>query len=166
MGIREANYASDAGMVGVRRQITAFLPAPIGARVDEVRMRWDPEMARRIAAHITLVHDADDDRFVPPAVERVVDGQVLRVRLTAARCWETPAGGIYLGVDDGHGDIARIRRLLDVDESASVRYVPHVTLLHPRTVEPARLEAAWAALAGWSVDAPVVVDRIAAIEFD
>jgi len=26
----------------VRRQVTAFLPTPIGGQVDEIRMQWDP----------------------------------------------------------------------------------------------------------------------------
>ena len=150
----------------MRRQVTAFVPAPIGAQIDEIRMRWDPELARRIAAHITLVHDADDDRFRSSAIDRLVDGRRLRVRLTGARYWDTPAGGIYLGVDDEQGDIQRIRELLDVEESASVPYVPHVTLLHPRTVEPARLEAAWAELASYSVNVTVVIDKVSVIEFE
>ena len=47
-------------MTVVRRQVTMFLPRPLAERVDEIRTRFDPETARHIRPHITVVHDAGE----------------------------------------------------------------------------------------------------------
>ena len=169
LALRLPDHAVDRSGIGspdrpscraVRRQITAFLPEFVGAEIDEIRSRWDPEMAALISAHVTVVHDAPDRS----PLDRVRGCSSLRIRLTGARCWGTPDGGVYLGVDDGRGDLASVRETLRAMEAPGVEYEPHVTLLHPRTVSALRLREAWAELAHWTVDCDVVLDRISLVE--
>jgi 2'-5' RNA ligase len=88
----------------------------------------------------------------------------MRVRLSCARCWGTPADGIYLGVDDTRGDIDRVRESLGVLDPPGAPYVPHVTLLHSQTVTASRLREAWGQLANWALDATVVLNGICVVE--
>lgn len=148
----------------VQRQLTAFLPSPIGERVDEIRARWDPGMADHIPAHITVLHDAPDDHALRSGLDLVAAGPQLLVRLTDARCWGAPDNGIYLGVEDTRGDINRIRGLLRVVDPPGVRYEPHVTLVHSRTVAASGAQAAWRVLTNWAVEAVVVINRLCVIE--
>jgi 2'-5' RNA ligase len=148
----------------VRRQVVAFLPTPVGKRIDEIRARWDPTMAQRIAAHITLVHDAPDDNSLRSCLDVVATGPQLLVQLTAARCWGAPEHGIYLGVEDTRGDINRIRKSLRVIDPAGVRYEPHVTLVHSRAAAPASLAEAWSRLADWTLETAVAIDSLCVIE--
>ena len=39
-----------------RHHATAFLGLPAGHPMEELRRTWDPEMARQIAAHVTLIY--------------------------------------------------------------------------------------------------------------
>ena len=121
-------------------------------------------MAQRIAAHITLVHDAPDDDALRSGLDVVATGPQLLVQLTEARCWGAPENGIYLGVEDSRGDINRIRKSLRVIDPAGVWYEPHVTLVHPRTTAPASLAAAWSRLAHWTLRATVAIDSLCVIE--
>jgi 2'-5' RNA ligase len=147
----------------VRRQVTAFLPAPIGERVDEIRARWDPEMAHRIAAHITMVHDWLDDDVLQSGLDLIAASPQLMVHLTEARCWGAPEHGIYLGVEDTRGDIDRIRKSFRVVDPV-IRYEPHVTLIHSRTVPASRSQEAWGRLANWAINATAVIDSLCVIE--
>jgi 2'-5' RNA ligase len=147
-----------------RHQVTAFLPPPISEQVDEIRRQWDPEMAHRIAAHITLVHEPRNDQSFRRGLDLIANGRQLEVRLTDAHCWGTPEGGIYLAVEDIRGDIDRVRRALQAVEQPDVLYEPHLTLVHPRTATPTRLRDAWDRLGGWAIDETVMLDTISVIE--
>ncbi len=147
-----------------RRQLTAFLPAPFGEQVDKIRTRWDPEMARRIAAHVTVIHDLDGDAAYRSGLDLAASRPELTVRLTHAQCWGSPEAGIYLGVEDTHGDLARIGRELMVTEAPDISYEPHVTLVHPRTTMATGSQEAWGHLASWSIDETVALRDVSVIE--
>lgn len=88
-----------------------------------------------------------------------------RRRLSEAACVAPlESGGIYLAVEDDHGDWSRLRddlrRALGHDADVSR---PHVTLLHPRTSTLAERERAWEVLAGWRPDIPVSISQLALI---
>lgn len=145
------------------------LPAPTAALVDEIRCRFDPIMAARIDAHVTLVHDVIDRRRVAELVGRAVDREPFVVRLTRADRWGPSRYGAYLHVDDPDGAVRGLHEAVAELESpawARVEYRPHVTLVHGRTVSETQAEAAWRALegfvAGWEliVDAVDVVDLV------
>jgi 2'-5' RNA ligase len=147
--------------------VTVFLPSPLSERVDEVRTRWDPEMSRRIRPHITVVHDAaecDDLRARLDVVEATCSSFALR--FTDARCWGTPQQGIYLAVEDVQRGIETIRRSLGVTDPPAMRYRPHVTLTHERTLTTKEAHDAWAQVSGWTVDEVVTINSLAVIELD
>ena len=120
-------------------------------------------MARRIAAHITIAYEAADDPSLQVVLDRVAANAALIVRLTRVECWGSPERGIYLGVNDAEGSIARIRRVLHAADGAEA-YIPHVTLVHPRSVPPPRAREAWHQLADRVIDAEVLIDRLVVIE--
>ncbi len=146
-----------------------FLPDPVAERIDEIRARFDPETARHIRPHITVVHDAGSAKLggLRSQLELVASARPpVSLRLTGARCWGAPEAGIYLATEDGQGAIEAIRRALGVIDAPGFEYVPHVTLTHPRTVSAPRARAAWDAIRGWTVDEIVNIDRLAIIELD
>jgi 8-oxo-dGTP pyrophosphatase MutT (NUDIX family) len=151
------------------RQLTVFLPDPVGGRIDEQRTRFDPESARRIASHITLVHDARSIAAATDALYAAVElaastTSPFVVRLTGTRNWGTPGAGIYVAVDDIERGIERLHHALHIVEPSGVDYVPHVTLVHPKTVPGTAADAAWDVLSTWSVDTGVTIDTLAVIE--
>jgi hypothetical protein len=150
-----------------RHQVTIFLPEPVAGFVDEVRSTWDPEMARGIAAHVTLVHDASPPALMIERLRRAaVDVAAFRLELGAAARWEADEGGIYLEVRDVDGGIRTLREcvmLPPLGEPAVTEYEPHVTIVHPRTVAPARRRAAWDRLRAWHLERVVVIDAVTVI---
>ncbi len=112
----------------------------------------------------TLVRDAADEATRPSLLGAIRDADPLVVRLTDVQCWGTAEDGIFVGVLDIRGDVARVRELLGVVEPPNGTYVPHVTVVHPRTVPAVTLRAAWDALSGWTLDADVVLDRVSVVE--
>jgi hypothetical protein len=149
---------------GVRVQGTLFLPDPAGAVIDDIRRRWDPVMAELVPAHVTVAYEIDDPAgFSRRLVEVATVMAPLRFALTHAACWgSSPAGGIYLAVDDSFGDIAGLRRSLRIADPTGVAYTPHVTLVHPRSAH--RAEEAWTVLRALRVDQPVTVHDVALVQ--
>jgi hypothetical protein len=149
---------------GPRHQVTAFLPEPVAGLVDEVRSVWDPELARRIAAHVTLVHDASPLALTIERLRRAaVDVAAFRLELGAATRWEADESGIYLDVRDLDGGIRSLREhvmLPPLREPAGIEYEPHVTIVHPRTVAPARRREAWDRLRTWHLTRVVVIETV------
>ncbi|MDQ1477096.1 MAG: hypothetical protein QOE62_2325 [Actinomycetota bacterium] len=162
----------------VRRQVTIFLPDVVAARVDDLRARFDPEMARRIPPHITVVHDVvlsgaalgETDLSFAELRSRV--GRVaaefppFTLYLADVRHWGSAEAGIYLAVDDRESVVDAIRRSLRVVDEPEIEFVPHVTLVHPRSVSADAARDAWTAIAGSAVDADVTITSIAIIETD
>ena len=146
-------------MTILRRAIVLFVPPPVDAQVDEIRLRYDPIMTGRIGAHITLVHDAADLGLARERVAAAAERLSFPVRLTHTDRWGPSSYGIYLHVDDHAGGIAELHgQVADLEAPAWARatFRPHVTLVHGRTVTDVDAEAAWSALdgfvAGWHVD--------------
>lgn len=146
-------------MNGPRRAIVLFVPPPVDAHIDEIRHRFDPVMAGRIGAHITLVHDVADLGMARELITVAADRAPFPVRLTHADRWGPSRYGVFLHVDDHAGGIAALHRQvadLEAPAWARVAYRPHVTLVHGRTVTEGQADAAWSALdgfeAGWEVD--------------
>jgi hypothetical protein len=150
-----------------RHQATLFLPEPAATLVDEVRSTWDPEMARRIATHVTLVHDASP---LALTIERLrgaaVEVAAFRLEFGAAAHWESDVGGIYLEVrdlDDGIRALREYVMLPPLSDPGGTEYEPHVTIVHPRTVAPAERRAAWDRLRAWHLRRVVVIDAVTVI---
>lgn len=151
-----------------RRAIVLSIPQPVAVRIDDIRRRFDPVMAGRIGAHITLVHDVvDHDRTGDLVASAAAARPPFAVRLTDADRWGPSRYGIYLHVDDHAGGVAELHRLLAELETpawAKVGFRPHVTLVHGRTVTEETAEAAWSALDGFVADWDVELAAIELIE--
>jgi 2'-5' RNA ligase len=147
-----------------RLQATLFLPPPVNELVEDIRRRWDPAMATLVSAHVTLVYEVDDPGVFLQRLARVARATTpLEFTLTHAACWGSPAGGIYLAVDDSLGAISALRRSLLVTDGPGVAYRPHVTLVHPRSATSAHAEAAWSLLRDVRVDQRVTIHDVALI---
>jgi 2'-5' RNA ligase len=113
-----------------------FLPPEIAAGVEEARREWDPVMSAQIAAHVTLVYPRE-----APVVGLLVERLRLaaaatprfRLRLGALVDAARPEDGASLHVEDVDGGYAAIRRRVLRPPFQAARFVPHVTLVHPRT---------------------------------
>ncbi len=139
-----------------RRAIVVPLPPPVARSVDEIRRRFDPVMAARIDAHITLVHDVVDFELATELIARAAARAPFAVHLTGAALWGPARYGVYLDVADPDGLLTALHAALrDVEAPgwARVEYRPHVTLVHGRSVTAEAAELAWSALdgfvAGW-----------------
>jgi len=138
-----------------RRIAIAPIVGPLGARIDELRRRWDPRMAARIESHVTVLYET------PPPVdlERLVRATApLRLRAGAVERWSAEPG-IYVAVFDPSDDLRRFRTIaLGTDDPA---YRPHITLLHRDSVtSPRQADEAWAALRGERLDTDFVVSEL------
>lgn len=117
-------------------------------------------MAANIESHLTVI-----DELV--AVERI--GKVassmppLRLHVSRSARWIAPDPGVFLVVDDTHGDLRRFREAVLGAERATYR--PHVTLLHRDSIKSeAQADEAWASLGDLTMDAELVVDQLVVYE--
>lgn len=148
-----------------RVQATLFLPPPVNRAVEDIRRRWDPRMAQVVAAHVTLVHQVDDpSAFLQQLRSIATVTAPVQFTLTHAARWESPAGGIYVAVEDSSDAIAALRRSLLVTDPPGITYTPHVTLVHPRTTLPDRARSAWSALRDVRVNQHVTVEDVALMQ--
>lgn len=128
----------------IRRQLSLFVPPPMGAQLDQCRANLDPVQASLIAAHVTLCRD-DELLEMTSIVDRLHQlsrnahkGIVpLSLGFGAARRGE--GHGIFLDCIDGESMYQRLRRFLLLPLSAPLaaplqvrRMAPHITLAHPR----------------------------------
>ena len=115
---------------------TIFVPREVAFDVEAVRRRWDPAMADRIAAHVTLIYPAEG-----PAVDLLVERlqavaaahAPFALRLGGLGCFESPERGVYLAVHDVDGGYERLRAAVLRPPFRPLAFPPHVTLVHPGT---------------------------------
>lgn len=140
-----------------RLQVTLFLPPSVGPRIDEVRSRWDPVMAARIASHVTVLRRVPDPDVVIELLQREPKLRTCRLGLAGVeRAPASDGGGVYLQVDDPFSDLLELREALrpacGLDADA-VQEFAHVTLVHPPTTTPVQRDRAWLALSGLALSA-------------
>jgi len=129
----------------LREQVRITLPRAVGAEVDALRERFNPELVPGNPAHATIVyHDEIDDLAL--LRERVAAAAAalgpFELELGAARCFQPPARGAYLAVCDASSVVQTLRRVILAPPSTPrTRLALHVTLLHPAFGR--RLEEAW-----------------------
>jgi 2'-5' RNA ligase len=151
-----------------RRAVVLFLPEDVEREIDAIRRRWDPVMAARIDAHLTVVHDVVDvGRAHVLAEEAAARISAFQVTLTGAACWGPAKWGIYLGVEDHDGGVLALHdALAAVEDPRWLRtpYRPHVTLVHGRTVTEDAAEAAWVELCGHVASLTARLDAVHVVE--
>jgi 2'-5' RNA ligase len=149
-----------------RHHATAFLGIPGRHALEELRRTWDPEMARQIPAHITLIYPEE----VPDPAELAAGA-----RLAAARTAPftialgppfhagSPADGVFLHISDPEDGIGRFRTAA-VPAGQATAFPPHVTIVHPRTSRHGA--QAWAELADIHFDARFTITEVAVTAYD
>ncbi len=140
---------------GVRHHVAVRPPAAVAAPLERLRARWDPVMAARAPAHVTVVYPEElpDPAAQVAAVAAVVRAP-FRLRLGAVR---RDGGWLYVEVDDLDGGWRDVRDRL-VPRGRLDAGPPHLTLVHPRTSSAA--DPAWRALRGRRVDRTVAVTEL------
>ena len=99
-------------------------------------------MAARIESHVTVLYEVPDVETLKAAVHAV---PTLRLRATRLGRWDADAPGIYLAIEDPHGDLDRFRA--SVTGPRTDGYLPHITILHKDSVVRAgQADEAWTSL--------------------
>jgi 2'-5' RNA ligase superfamily len=144
-----------------RPHATAFLDPRHSGPAESLRARWDPVMARQIAAHVTLVYPEE----LPPgadlghvAAAAAASTAPFSIALGPAFHAGSPADGVFLHVHDLDGGIARFRSTA-VPPGSMIDFPPHVTIVHPRT--SGRGRQAWDELASIRTGARFTITHVA-----
>lgn len=117
----------------MRRHVLILCDGDVIDQVEAVRRRWDPVMAARMPAHVTLAYP-----------EEVDDLDLLRERLTAEAATTrgfpldidglfARDGGAYLHAVDRIGSLTRLRDRLLAPPFRPAGFPAHITICHPRT---------------------------------
>jgi 2'-5' RNA ligase len=149
-----------------RHHATAFLGLPASHALEELRRTWDPEMARQIAAHITLIYPEeipDPAQLTAQAARAAARTAPFTIALGPAFHAGSPADGVFLHISDPDGGIARFRATA-VPASQATGFPPHVTIAHPRTSRHGT--QAWAELASVHLDARITITQVAITAYD
>jgi 2'-5' RNA ligase len=134
--------------------------------VERLRRTWDPEMARQIAAHVTLIYPreiAGPAELVAAAERAAARTPPFQIAVGAPMHTGSLADGVFLRVDDLDGGIRRFRAAA-VPAGRALDFPPHVTIVHPRT--SGQGERAWAELAGLTLSLTFTITEVAITAFD
>lgn len=149
-----------------RHHVTAFVDPAVSEPVEQLRRRWDPQMARQIAAHVTVIYPEEIPRPASLA-ERTAAAAVTTapfdLETGPAFYDESPSGGVFLQVRDLDGGLRAFRAAV-VPPRNAISFPPHITIVHPRT--SALGEQAWAELAACSLSIRFTVACVAITAFD
>ncbi len=149
-----------------RHHVTAFVDPAVSEPVEELRRRWDPHMARQIAAHVTVVYPEEISGSASLEKQAAAAAAITApfdLETGPAFCDGSPSGGVFLQVHDVDGGL-RAFRAAAVPPGSAVSFPPHITIVHPRT---SRLgERAWAELAACSLRIRFTVTCVAITAFD
>ena len=108
----------------------------VAGLIEAARREWDPYMAARIAAHVTLAYPQEApirDLLVERVREASSNIPPFRLRLGGLACFERPEGGVYVNVEDIDAGYRRMRDEVLRPPFHGIAYPPHVTLVHPHT---------------------------------
>ena len=129
--------------------------------VEDLRARWDPVMARQIAAHVTLIYPEEipaSTDLGQLAVTAAASTAPFTIALGPAFHVGSPADGVFFHVHDLDGGIGLFRATA-VPPDRMIDFPPHVTIVHPRTSD--RGHQAWDELAGTHIDARFTITHVA-----
>ena len=151
---------ADCELVRVQARIT--LPDDLCGAIDAARMRWNPELASKNPAHITIVYhdEAPDPGLLRSRLERVCRGTApFALCLGAVEKFSETESGACIKVADPTGGVEKLRRaILAPPFTARAWFGLHVTLLHP--TYGFRLAEAWLELPSLQSGASFVAERI------
>lgn len=116
-----------------RPQVMVLFGAQLAA-VERIRHQWDPVMAARIPAHLTVVYPEDNqdaDALARRTQEALASVGELAISFGGVMNDGEPDKGIFLAVEGTSGAWRDLRRAILGHEGAASS--PHVTLIDPRT---------------------------------
>jgi len=148
----------------IRRHLQCVLTGQAAEKVETLRRRWDPVMAARTPAHLTLIYPEEcDDRalLIERASQSAQHVQPFKVVLGEVASHEDGRGGVWYLVIDASRTWSRLR----AEILAGLRpysFEPHVTIVHPRT--SSRGPEALGALAGTRIEGEFEITEIAYTE--
>lgn len=149
-----------------RHHATAFLGIPASHALEGFRRKWDPGMARQIAAHITLIYPEEiaDPAELADRAGRAA-ARIAPFRVAAGRPFHSgsPADGVFVHVSDPDDGIGRFRAAA-ISEARAIAFPQHITIVHPRTSR--RGPEAWTELAGVQLDVRCTIAQIAITAYD
>lgn len=144
-----------------RHHATVFLDPERSWPVEELRSRWDAQMASQIAAHITLLYPEEIPD--PAELDQLAQAAAactppFTITLGPAFYVGSPADGVFFHVHDSDSGIRSFRSRA-VPPARAIEFPPHVTIVHART---SRLgQQAWQALTEVRLDARFTVTEVA-----
>jgi 2'-5' RNA ligase superfamily protein len=109
---------------------TIFVAPEVAGPIEAARQDWDPDMAARIAAHVTVAypHEAPvSDLLVERVREASKNVRPFRLRLGSIGCFEDPEGGVYVNVEDLDGGYRKMRDEVLRPPFHGIAYPLHVT---------------------------------------
>ncbi len=120
----------------VRRHLLFILTDDVAHRLQALRVRWDPVMARRIPPHVSLVYpeEADDEalllRRAASVAEKTAPFDIFFGDLETDR---RGRGGVWFPVVDPSDTWGRLRTSILAPPFRQLPMRPHATVVHPRT---------------------------------
>lgn len=121
--------------VAPRRHLLFVPVGPLAEELDRYRRRFDPVMASRSPAHVTLVYpeEYEDEPLLLERIRNAVaDLEPFPVALGGFN--HNPAtGGVWFSVLDPTGGWSKLRTAVLTPPFRSLGAEPHVTVVHPRT---------------------------------
>jgi hypothetical protein len=143
-----------------------FLAAVGARRVERLRKAWDPQMAKQIAAHVTVTHPEElptAEQLMARLAVAVRHVGPFRLRAGDINVFGPPEEGVYVEVADIDGGWRALRDAVGAaQERLSV--APDITLVHPRT-SPLGSDA-WKSLEGTRIESEAVITAITVSGFD
>lgn len=115
---------------------TLFMPPEVASVIESLRHAWDPIMAAQIAAHVTLAYpqEAPNRDLLMSRLRTACTRAVpFRLRLGGTAYFGRPEDDIYIAVEDVDGGYQDLHEDILRPPFNSVKFPPHVTLIHPRT---------------------------------
>lgn len=118
--------------MNIRRQLSLFVPQPVQADLEAVRIVIDPVQAQLIRAHVTLCREDELESVQQVALRaRLIDPQSQSITLQFGQAEAFSSHGILLPCVGGEADFHALRLHLLCTKDIR-RHAPHITLAHPR----------------------------------
>jgi 2'-5' RNA ligase superfamily len=112
-----------------RHHVTAFMDPAVSGPVEELRRRWDPQMAAQIAAHVTVIYPEEipgPARLQERAAAAAAETAPFDLETGPAFCDGPPSGGVFLRIHDPDGGL-RAFRAAAIPAGRAISFPPHLT---------------------------------------
>jgi 2'-5' RNA ligase len=150
----------------VRTQATLILSGL--SQLKRLRDELDPEFARRIPPHVTLIYDdeaSDIDLLIRRLRTASANARPVNLSLSLMARFQSPNDGLYI-VTTASAEFQSIRHqvLKPPFSSRGPLLKPHITIVHPSRVS--NISAAWQNYIGAAVHQSTSVASITIVEWD